>query len=389
MIASVSSLAIYLDHHATTPLDPRVLDAMMPYLQGKFGNASSRSHRFGWEAEEAVEGARGRVARLLGADPREIVFTSGATESNNLAMRGLAELGRSSGNRILISPVEHPSVTDTALHLATRGFVVGRLGVDALGRVEVPAPAEGTILVSVMLANNEVGTIQPVHAIAAASRGAWFHTDATQGVGKIAFDVKASPIHTASLTGHKMGGPKGCGALYVRKGVELAPLLFGGGQERGMRPGTLNVPAIVGLGMACDICRREREAEAARVGRLRDLLLTLLRAGLDRVHPNGDPDPTGRLPGNLHLSFDGVESQDLILSLPDIAFSTGAACASGALEPSPVLMAMGIPPRRARSAVRFGLGRTTTEQEIRDAAGQVVGAVNRLRAKGASGRRSG
>ncbi len=377
MIASVSSLAIYLDHHATTPLDPRVLDAMMPYLQGKFGNASSRSHRHGWEAEEGVEGARGQVARLLGADPREIIFTSGATESNNLAMLGLAALGRSRGDRILISPIEHPSVTDAAEHLATRGFRVDRLPVDRLGRVQPFDAGEGTILVSVMLANNEVGTIQPVADLVAAARGAFFHTDATQGVGKIEWSVKGSGVHTASLTGHKMGGPKGCGALYVRKDLQLPRLLHGGGQERGMRPGTLNVPGIVGLGAACGLCLREREEESARVARLRDLLRERLMATIPGLRRNGDPERC--LPGNLHLTFDGVDNQSLIAALPEVAFSTGSACASGALEPSHVLKAMGVPPASARSSVRFGLGRSTTQEEIERVAALVGAAVRRLR----------
>jgi len=385
MIASVAGLAIYLDHHATTPLDPRVLDAMLPYMRERFGNASSRSHRHGWEAEEAVEGARGQVARLLGADPREIVFTSGATESNNLAMLGLAELGRSRGERILISPIEHPSVTDAAAHLATRGFRVERLAVDRLGRVQPFDVGEGAILVSVMLANNEVGTVQPVADLVACARGAFFHTDATQGVGKIEWDVKGSGVHTASLTGHKMGGPKGCGALYVRKDLQLPRLLHGGGQERGMRPGTLNVPGIVGLGAACELCAREREEEGARVSRLRDLLLRRLAAALPGVRRNGDPDRG--LPGNLHLTLDGVDNQSLIASLPELAFSTGSACASGALEPSPVLKAMGVPAAAAHSSVRFGLGRTTTEEEIERAAGLVIAAVRRLRTKPTPGER--
>lgn len=374
---------IYLDNHATTPLDPRVLDAMLPYLKAKFGNASSRSHRFGWEADEAVERARGQVAALLGADPREIVFTSGATEANNLALKGC---GKGSGDHYVVSPIEHPSVLDTARWLETQGAAVTVLPVDDRGRVDPAAVADAitdrTVLCSVMTANNEIGTVQPIREIGRVceERGVLFHTDATQGVGKIPFDVRADHVHLASLTAHKMHGPKGCGALYVRRRdprVELAPQQQGGGQERGRRAGTLNVPGIVGLGAACEECRLHREEEADRVARLRDRLQAALEAAFPDLVLNGDPD--GRLPGNLHVSFPGVDSQTLMLAVQDIAVSAGSACASGTMEPSHVMKAIGAGADRANSSVRFGLGRFTTEDEIDRAAEGFIAAIAKLR----------
>ena len=376
-------MAIYLDNHATTRVDPRVLDAMLPFFREKFGNSGSRSHCFGWEAAEAVDVAREQVAALLGADPREIVFTSGATESNNLALKGTFQARAADGTHIVSSPIEHPSITDTLDFLETKGCMVTYLPVDEGGRVRPEdveaALTDKTILVTVMGANNEIGTIQPIREIAAiaARHGAWFHTDATQAVGKIDFSVDG--IQLAALTGHKLYGPKGCGALYVQRGIELVPQQHGGGQERGLRPGTLNVPGIVGLGACCKLARLEHPEEAACTVRLRDRLQELLLAGLDGVSVNGDP--THRLPGNLHVSFRGLDSQALMLAVPDVAVSAGAACASGELEPSPVLAAIGADATRAGSSIRFGVGRFNTEREIDEAARLFVAAAKKLRAK--------
>ena len=375
-------MAIYLDNHATTPLDPRVLDAMLPYLQDRFGNASSRSHRFGWEAEEAVERARGQVAGLLGADPREIVFTSGATEANNLALLGAAG-GAGGRTHLVVSPLEHPSVRDTALHLAGRGFEVTWLPVDAGGLVDPSdverAITDRTLLVSVMAANNEVGTVQPVDAIGEVCerRGVLFHTDASQAACKVPFSAKRT--HMAVLTGHKIYGPKGCGALFVRRSVSLQRQVHGGGQERGLRAGTLNVPGIVGLGMACEVGRTDREGEAAHSGRLRDRLKERLAASIEGLVVNGSE--SHRLPGNLHVSFPGVDNQTLMMAVPEVAVSSGSACASGSLEPSHVLKALGIGAERAGASIRFGIGRFTTEEEVDRAADLFLAAAKRLRAK--------
>jgi len=374
---------IYLDHHATTPIDPRVREAMLPYLGERFGNASSRSHRFGWEADEAVQRAREQVAALLGAEPREVVFTSGATEANNLALLGTAEELAGKGDHFVSSPIEHPSVRETLAYLAGRGFRVTWVGVDREGRVDpaevAAAVTEKTLLVSVMAANNEIGTVQPVDAIGriAAERGVRFHSDATQGVGKVPFDVGRAGVHLAALTAHKIYGPKGCGALYVRRDTALKRQVHGGGQERGLRSGTPNVPGIVGLGAACELCRLEEEAEAARVGALRDRLRQRLAAEIDGLALNGPEE--GRLPGNLHVAFPGVDAESLMMAVPEIAVSSGAACASGSIEPSPVLKAVGLDPARAGSSLRFGLGRFNTEAEIDAAAAAVVAAVRRLR----------
>ncbi|HEX5137174.1 MAG TPA: cysteine desulfurase family protein [Planctomycetota bacterium] len=371
---------IYLDNHATTPVDPRVLDAMLPYLKERFGNAASRSHRLGWEAEEAVERARAQVARLVGADPREIVFTSGASEANNLALKGAAGR-RGEKNHVVASPLEHPSVRETVEHLAARGCDVTWLPVDREGRVR-PDDVAGaitprTFLVTVMAANNEIGTVQPVREIGriAAECGILFHTDATQAVGKVALDVRADGVHLAALTAHKIFGPKGSGALYVRQGTALEPQTHGGGQERGLRSGTLNVPGIVGLGAACDICRTGREGEAARLARLRDRLEGLLAAAEARA--NGPRE--GRLPNNLHISFPGVDAESLMLAVPEVAVSSGSACASGSMEISRVLKAIGMRPDAARGSIRFGLGRFNTEAEIDEAARLFVAAATRLR----------
>jgi len=378
---------IYLDHNATTPVDPRVRDAMLPWLGERFGNAASRSHRFGWEAEEAVEQARARVAALLGADPREIVFTSGATESNNLALKGLAEAREGGGGHVVSSPTEHPSVLDTLAWLQTRGVAVTLLPVDRHGRVS-PGDVEAalradTFLVTLMAAQNEIGTLHPVREVGAvcARRGVLFHCDATQALGKVPFDAARDGVHLASLTAHKMYGPKGCGALYVRRRdpeVRLRIQMHGGGHERGLRSGTLNVPGIVGLGAAAELGAREREEEAARCRALRDALLARLRAALPDLALNGHP--TERLPGNLHVSIPGVESEALMLALPELAVSSGAACSSGSLEPSPTLRAIGLPPDLARCPVRFGIGRSTSAAEVERAAALVAEAAVRLRA---------
>ena len=384
MIPSAWSLAwtvIYLDCHATTPVDPRVLDAMLPYLKERFGNPSSRSHRFGWEADEAVERARAQVAKLLGADPREIVFTSGASEANNLALMGLAARRRDRGNHIVASPVEHPSVREAVEHLAKSGFEATWLPVDAEGRVRpadvANAITEGTILVTVMTANNEIGAVEPIREIGriAAERKVLFHTDATQGVGKVPFDVRTDGVHLAALTAHKIYGPKGCGALYVRQGIDLERQTHGGSQERGLRAGTLNVPGIVGLGAACEICRLEREEEGARTAKLRDRLRALLET--EDIRVNG-PERE-RLPGNLHVSFRGVDAESLMLAVPEVAVSSGSACASGSMEISHVLKAIGMKPDLARSSIRFGLGRFTTEAEVDEAADRFLAAVRHLR----------
>ncbi|MHC4930781.1 MAG: cysteine desulfurase family protein [Planctomycetota bacterium] len=379
-------MSIYLDNHATTPVDPRVLEAMLPYFREMFGNAASRSHRYGWEAEGAVDRGRRQVAAMLGADEREIVFTSGATESNNLALKSAAAARAGLGKHILVSPIEHHSVMETLEHLAHSGFEVEVLPVDAHGRVRVEDVAaavnDRTILISVMLANNEVGTIQPLNEIGAlaAERGIWLHSDVTQGVGKIPFNVRAAGIHLASLTAHKIYGPKGCGALYVSRKdpfIQLTRRIHGGGQERGMRAGTLNVPGIVGLGKACELCSAEQEEEATQAALLRDRLEHRLRAGLEEIRVNGDPDH--RLPGNLHVAFPGVDSQSLMMAVPEVAVSSGAACTSGSIEPSHVLKAMGVPAEQAGSSIRFGIGRFNTAAEIEDAAERLIGAVRKLR----------
>ena len=383
---------VYLDNHSTTPVDPRVLEAMLPYFGPKFGNAASRGHRFGWEAEKAVELARRRIAQLAGAPHREIVFTSGATESDNLAIKGAMEAGRRRGNHIVTMATEHKAVLDTVKHLERQGCQAtilpprpdGLLDLDTLRAALRPE----TVLVSVMYANNEIGTIQPVAEIGALcrERGVLFHCDAVQAFGKIPVDVDRDQIDLMSLSAHKMYGPKGIGALYVRRrkpGVPLAAQMDGGGHESGMRSGTLNVPAIVGFGEACVLCQREMESQAASMGVLRDRLLALLRAGLDGVTVNGTMQ--SRLAGNLNVTFDGVDAESLLIALPEVALSTGSACTSATVEPSHVLQALGMDRRRAQSSVRFGLGRFNTEAEIELAAAQVVAAVRRIRSLGLTG----
>ncbi len=380
---------IYLDHHATTPLDPRVLKAMMPYLTDKFGNAASRNHAFGWEAEQAVEESRRQVARLIGASPQEIVFTSGATESGNLAIKGLAEAYTGRRDHIVTCAIEHKAVLDCCRRLEQRGWSVTRLPVGRDGRVDPgaveAAVGERTLLVSIMYANNEVGAIQPVAAIGAIcrERGVPFHSDAVQAVGKIPVDVEADCIDLLSISAHKMYGPKGVGALYVRRRnppVAPAPQMDGGGHERGLRAGTLNVPGIAGLGEACAIRAREMAADAARLGCLRDRLHARLAAGLDGVAVNGGMQD--RLPHNLNMSFAGVEAESLMMGMSDVAVSSGSACTSATMEPSYVLKAMGLDGATAHSSIRFGLGRDNTEEEIDYVAARIIVVVKKLRELG-------
>jgi cysteine desulfurase len=380
---------VYLDHQATTPLDPRVLEAMLPWLTGDFGNAASRQHAFGWAAESAVSAAREEVAAALGAEPREVVFTSGATESNNLALLGAARAARGRGNHVVTSAVEHRAVLDPCRQLAAEGFEVTVLPPDETGRTAVEAVAdaltERTVLVSLMAANNEIGTLNPVAETAAlcASRGVLFHTDAAQAFGKVPFDVGPG-VAMASLSAHKLYGPKGVGALYVRARprVALAPIVFGGGHEKGLRSGTLNVPGIVGFGAAVRIASRERDAEAVRLVALRDRLDSAIRGALDGVTLNGQR--AERLPGNLSHSFGGVDGERLIASLRDVAVSSGSACTTASAEPSHVLRALGVPAALAKATIRFGLGRFTTAAEVDFAAAEVVEVVHRLRSEMAS-----
>ncbi|NLE85703.1 MAG: IscS subfamily cysteine desulfurase [Myxococcales bacterium] len=380
-------LPIYMDYHATTPLDPRVLEAMLPYFTETFGNAASRTHRFGWTAEAAVEDARETIAQFIGADSgKEIVFTSGATESDNLAIKGVAEYYKSRGNHIITTVIEHKAVLDSCKRLEKEGFEVTYLPVDSTGMVDPEAVraaiTDKTLLVSVMLANNEVGTIQPIREIGAITREkkVLFHCDAVQGLGKTPFDVKEMNVDLASLTAHKLYGPKGVGALYIRRSkprVRLVAQMDGGGHERGNRSGTLNVPSIVGFAKACRIMQEEGEEEARRIQALRDRLHDRIRARLDLVTLNGHPER--RLAGNLNLSFSFVEGEGLMMAIKDVAVSSGSACTSASLEPSYVLRAMGLDEELAHSSIRFGLGRFTTEAEVDYVADLVVEKVNRLR----------
>ncbi len=380
-------LPIYMDYHATTPLDPRVLEAMLPYFTETFGNAASRTHRFGWSAEAAVEDSRETIAQFIGADSgKEIVFTSGATESDNLAIKGVAEYYKSRGNHIITTVIEHKAVLDSCKRLEKEGFEVTYLPVDATGTVDPEAVraaiTDKTLLVSVMLANNEVGTIQPIREIGAITREkkVLFHCDAVQGLGKTPFDVKEMNVDLASLTAHKLYGPKGVGALYIRRSkprVRLVAQMDGGGHERGSRSGTLNVPSIVGFAKACRIMQEEGEAESERLRALRDRLHDRIRARLDLVTLNGHPER--RLPGNLNISFSFVEGEGLMMAIKDVAVSSGSACTSASLEPSYVLRAMGLDEELAHSSIRFGLGRFTTEAEVDYVADLVVEKVNRLR----------
>jgi cysteine desulfurase len=387
------SRPVYLDYHATTPVDPRVLEAMLPYFCEKFGNAASRQHAFGWEAQAAVDAGREQVAALVGASANEIVFTSGASESNNLAIKGAARARRDRGLHIVTARTEHKSVLDSCHRLEAEGWRVTWLGVDRDGAVDLEelraAITPETVLVSIMAANNEIGVVQPLAAIGAIARerGVLFHTDAAQAAGKIPIDVAAMQIDLLSLTGHKYYGPKGAGALYVRRcrpRLQLACQIDGGGHENGFRSGTLNVPGIVGLGAAADICRREMAGESARLASLRDRLLDALRKDPGDVRVNG-PLGARRLPHNLHVSFSGVEGEALLMALGDLAVSTGSACSSGSQKPSHVLEAIGAVGPDAGASIRFGIGRTTTEAEIDLAARRVATVVRSLRTKAVSG----
>jgi cysteine desulfurase len=379
-------LPVYLDNHATTAVDPRVLDVMLPYFTEKFGNAASRSHEFGWKAEDAVENARGQIARLIDASPREIIFTSGATESNNLAIKGVAEAHRSKGNHVITQATEHKAVLDTCKRLETSGCKVTYLPVREDGLIDLDelrgAITPNTILISIMYANNEIGVIQPIEAIGkiAKEKKVLFHVDAAQAVGRIAVDVQKEGIDLLSISAHKIYGPKGVGALYVRRKdprVELSAMIDGGGHERGLRSGTLNVPGIVGLGRACELCQKEMADESERVRRLRDKLKDAITNGLEGTSINGSMDH--RLPGNLNLSFAGVEGDALLMGINDVAVSSGSACTSATLEPSYVLRALGVPEDLAHSSIRFGLGRFNTDEEIEYAAARVIETVKRLR----------
>lgn len=379
---------IYLDNNSTTRPDPRVVDAMLPYLTEVYGNAASRSHSFGWAAEEAVAKARGQVAALIGADPREIVWTSGATESNNLALKGVLEkLAPNGGGHLITVVTEHKAVLDTAKHLEHAGHRVTYLPVDARGQIDLDeldaALTAETTLVSVMMGNNEVGTLQPISEIGALcrERGVLFHTDATQCVGKMPIDVQTLPVDLISMTAHKMHGPKGVGALYVRRRsprVRLVSQMDGGGHEMGMRSGTLNVPGIVGFGKACEICQNELLIEMPHLTALRDRLIDGVLGTIAGTQLNGHP--TERLPHNVNIAFDGVEGDALLTSLPEVALSTGSACSSESLSPSYVLKAIGLPDALAYASLRFGVSRFTTEAEIDYVLNKLPGIVARLRA---------
>ena len=377
---------IYLDNHATTRVDPRVVEAMLPYFTESFGNAASRNHEFGWVAEQGVENARKQVASLIGASPKEIIFTSGATESNNLAIKGVAEMYAEKGNHIITAATEHKAVLDTCKKLEKQGFRITILPVkgDGLGDLDMlrEAITDKTILVSIMYANNEIGVVQPVAEIGkiCRERGVLFHTDAVQAVGKIPVDVNADNIDIASLTAHKVYGPKGVGALYVRRRnprVQLTAQMDGGGHERGMRSGTMNVPAIVGLGEACAIAQREMAAEIEYSRTLRDRLKARLEAGLDEVYVNGSMEH--RLPGNLNISFAYVEGESLLMGISDVAVSSGSACTSATLEPSYVLKALGLGDEIAHSSIRFGIGRFNTQEEVDYVADKLIDVVTKLR----------
>jgi cysteine desulfurase len=375
-----------MDYHATTPVDPRVLDAMLPYFTQHFGNAASRNHAFGWEAEEAVEAARKQVADLVGANPKEVIFTSGATESNNLAIKGVAEMYREKGNHIITCVIEHKAVIDTCKKLEKQGARVTYLPVQKDGRISLDelraAITDKTILITIMTANNEIGVLQPVAEIGAIAKekGILFHTDAVQAVGKVPFDVNQVKADLVSLSAHKMYGPKGVGALYVRRRnprVLLAEQINGGGHERGMRSGTLNVPGIVGLGKAAEICRAEMASESERLRRLRDTLNEKLHQNLDEIYINGSMEH--RLPHNLNISFAYVEGESLLMGINDVAVSSGSACTSASLEPSYVLKALGAGDDLAHSSIRFGLGRWTTDEEVDYVVEKLTNVVRRLR----------
>jgi len=379
-------LPIYMDNHATTPVDPRVLEEMLPYFTDRFGNAASRNHPFGWVAEEGVENARERIAKLIGATPKEIIFTSGATESDNLAIKGVAEMYKQKGNHIITAVTEHKAVLDTCKRLEKYGYRVTYLPVQKDGLVDLDdlkrAMDDKTILVTIMAANNEIGVLQPVEEIGKLchERGVVFHSDATQAVGKVPVDVIKQNIDVMSISAHKMYGPKGVGALYVRRKnprVQVSPIIDGGGHERGMRSGTLNVPGIVGLGKACAIATEEMPREACHLAGLRNRLKDRIMGNLDEVYINGSMEH--RLPGNLNISFAYVEGESLLMGINDVAVSSGSACTSATLEPSYVLKALGTGDDLAHSSIRFGIGRFNTEAEVDYVADRVVETVQRLR----------
>jgi cysteine desulfurase len=378
-------LPIYMDNHATTQVDPRVVEAMLPYFTEIFGNAASRSHSFGWTAEKAVEQARDQVGALIGASGKEIVWTSGATESDNLAIKGVAEFHKDRGNHIITAQTEHKAVLDTCKRLEKEGFEVTYLPVEKDGRVDPAAVraamTDKTILVSIMLANNEIGSVNPIDEIGAVvkERGALFHVDAVQGVGKIPFDVNAARADLVSLSAHKMYGPKGVGALYVRRKprVRITAQIDGGGHERGMRSGTLNVPGIVGFGKAAELARTEMAVESKRLFALRERLREGIQARVTDTYVNGSMEH--RLPGNLNISFAYVEGEGMLMGLKDVAVSSGSACTSASLEPSYVLRAVGVEEEMAHTSIRFGLGRFNTQEEVDYVIDLVVGKVNKLR----------
>lgn len=379
-------LPIYMDHNATTPVDPRVLEAMLPYFTTKFGNAASRNHPFGWEAEEGVELARQQVAAAINASPKEIIWTSGATESNNIAIKGVAQMYRDKGNHIITQAIEHKAVIDPAKYLEQNGFQVTFLEVDKYGMVHPEqvreAMTDKTILVSIMHGNNEIGTINPIREIGrlCKEKGVLFHTDACQTFAKLPIDVEDWGIDLLSCSGHKIYGPKGVGALYVRRKkprVRCEPVIHGGGHERGMRSGTLNVPGIVGMGKAAELCVQNQEEEIKRIGALRDRMKDGLFNRLDEIFLNGHP--TQRIPNNLNVSFLYVEGESLMMGFHEIAVSSGSACTSASLEPSYVLKAIGRGDDLAHSSIRFSLGRFTTEEEVDYTVERVCATVEKLR----------
>jgi len=381
-----SKTPLYFDYHATTPVDSRVLEKMIPYFTQNFGNSGSRNHSFGWNAEAGVEKARAQVAGLIGADPKEIIFTSGATESDNLAILGVAEMYKEKGKHIITCQTEHKAVIDPCKHLESLGYDITWLAVDKDGKISLEelekAIRPDTILISIMHANNEIGTLQPIKEIGvmAKKHGVIFHSDTVQSVGRIPVDVQELNLDLASISAHKIYGPKGVGALYIRRKaprVRLSPIVFGGGQERGMRSGTLNVPGIVGLGEACEIAQKELQSEQSRLLNLRNRLWNGLKKELDELVINGHP--TDRLPGNLNVSFAYVEGEALMMGIKDLAVSSGSACTSASLEPSYVLRALGVKEELAHSSIRFGLGRFTTEEEIDFAISRLAKEVKRLR----------
>jgi len=379
-------LPIYMDNHATTPMDPRVLEEMLPYFREKFGNAASRNHSFGWVAEEGVETARERVAKLIGAATKEIIFTSGGTESDNLAIKGVAEMYKEKGNHIITAVTEHKAVLDSCKRLEKNGYRVTYLPVQKDGLIDLEdlkhAMDDKTILVTIMAANNEIGVIQAIAEIGKLchERGVIFHTDAAQAVGRMPIDVIKQNIDLASISAHKMYGPKGTGALYVRRknpSVQISAIIDGGGHERGMRSGTLNVPGIVGLGKACAIATEEMPHESCRLAGLRNRLKDRIMSRLDECYINGSMEH--RLPGNLNVSFGHVEGESLLMGINDVAVSSGSACTSAMVEPSYVLKALGTGDDLAHSSIRFGIGRFNTDAEVDYVADRVVETVQRLR----------